>query len=177
MKKMVMALLATFILAACGDNEDAPKELSQEEAAKMIEEGTVGYEVVDGTYTEAENVSEEMEQQLLTAFNEYLTALNEKNLEKFKEILAVEAEGFSYEEEIKYVSNVFEQYDTISRVSKEAYVIKYIEGKEAHILSNMDVTMVEKETNNELKWQERTVMVFILEEGKWKLSSVHARQI
>ena len=177
MKKMVMVLLATLILAACGDNEADPKELSVEEAAKIIEDGTVGYEVVDGTYTEAENVSEEMEQQILAAFNEYLTALNEKELEKFKEILAVEAEGFSYEEEIKYVSNVFEQYDTISRVSKEAYVIKYIEGKEAHILSNMDVTMVEKETNNELKWQERTVMVFILEDGKWKVSSVHARQI
>ena len=172
-----MMLLATFMLAACGDNEDAPKELSPEEAEKIIEDGTVGYEIVDGTYTEADNVSEELEKELLDAFDYYLTAFNEKDINKFKEILAVEAEGFNYDEEIEYVKNVFEQYSSISRISEEAYVIKYIENKEAHLLSNMSVSMVEKDTKNTLEWLERTVMVFILEGGQWKLSSVHAKQI
>lgn len=58
MKKWLVAVMALFVLAACGDNESnnnaSPKELE-----KTIDDGTVGFEVLGDSIQEATNVPEE----------------------------------------------------------------------------------------------------------------------
>lgn len=173
MKKIVMMLLATFMLAACGDNEDAPKELSPEEAEKIIEKGTVGFEVADGNIEAAANVPAEEKENIIAAFNEYMDAFNEKDIERYKKTISPNAEGFDYEADIAEVEKVFDQYSKIERSATDVTIVKY-EENEAQVFSNMKAEMVEKDTDIPLAGEARTVIVFVKESGAWKVSSVHS---
>ena len=173
MKKMVMLLLATFMLAACGENEDTPKELSVEEAQKIIEEGTVGFEIADGNIEAATNVPAEEKEKLIAAFNEYMDAFNQKDIERYKKTLSPNAEGFDYEADIAEVEKVLAQYSKIERTAADVTIVKY-EETEAQVFSNMRAEMVEKDTDIPLEGEARTVIVFVKESGDWKVSSVHS---
>lgn len=55
MKKWLVAVLAVFVLAACGDKQEA----SPENLQKTIDEGTVGFEMMGDSIEEATDVPEE----------------------------------------------------------------------------------------------------------------------
>lgn len=173
MKKMVMVLLATFILAACGDKEADPKELSMEEAEKLIEEGTVGFEIADGNIEAAANVPADEKEKIIAAFNEYMDAFNVKDIERYKKTISPNAVGFDYEADIAEVEKVFAQYSKIERTASDVTVVKYEDG-EAQVFSNMKAEMVEKDTDIPLIGEARTVIVFVKENDAWKVSSVHS---
>ena len=51
--------------------------------------------------------------------------------------------------------------------------MKYSE-EEAQVFSNMTAKMVEEASDIEMTGEARTVVVLVNEEGKWKVTSVHA---
>lgn len=173
MKKLAIALLALFVLTACGDQDESPKELSADEAEKIINEGTVGFEIADGNIEEAANVPPQEKEKIKAAFNEYMDAFNEKDIARYKETISSNAAGFDYDADIAEVEKVFEQYSEINRTAKDVTVVKY-EENEAQVFSNMTAEMVEKDTEIPLIGEARTVIVFVKENDAWKVSSVHS---
>lgn len=167
MKKWLVAVLAVFVLAACGNNE---KETSTEDIQKTIEDGTVGFEVLGDSIQEAANVPDDEKNEILSAFDEYIAAFNEKDLERYKNIISKNAKGFNYEEDVQAVSDVFKQYD-VNRIAEDVTIVKY-EKEEAQVFSNLITETKEIETGAELAGAGRQVTVFV-KEDEWKVSSIY----
>lgn len=167
MKKWLVAVMAMFLLAACGDNE---KEASPEEIQKTIDDGTVGFEILGDSIQEAANVPEEEKDQILSAFEEYIAAFNEKDLERYKQIISKNAKGFKYDEDVQAVSGVFEQYD-VNRTAEDVTIVKYSKD-EAQVFSNLKTETKELETGAEMSGVGRQVTVLV-KEDQWKVSSIY----
>lgn len=166
MKKWLVAVMALFMLAACGNEKDA----SPEELQKTIDDGTVGFEILGDTIQEATGVPEDEKNNIISAFDEYIAAFNEKDLERYKNIISKNAKGFNYEEDIQAVSAVFEQYD-VRRTAEDITIVNYNE-EEAQVFSNLKTETKEIETGAELSGVGRQVTVFMKEDG-WKVSSIY----
>ena len=167
MKKWIVAVMAVFVLAACGDKE---KEAAPENLQKTIDDGTVGFEILGDSIQQATNVPEEEKDQIISAFDEYIAAFNEKDLERYKQIISKNAKGFKYEEDVQAVSEVFEQYD-INRIAEDVTIVKYSED-EAQVFSNLKTETKELETGAEMSGVGRQVTVFV-KEDQWKVSSIY----
>lgn len=166
MKKWLIAVMALFVLTACGNKEDT----TTKDVGKEIDEGTVGFEILGDTIQEASGVPQQEKEKILAAFDEYITAFNEKDLERYKNIISKNAEGFQYEEDIQAVTKVFKQYD-INREAQDVTIVKYKEN-EAQVFSNLNTETKEMETGAELAADGRQVTVFV-KEGQWKVSSIY----
>lgn len=174
MKKWLMALFASVVLAACGGNEeDTTKQLSTEDLDEVIDEGTVGFEIIDGDIEEATGVPEDEKKKIINAFEEYMNSFNDKDIERYKQTISKDATGFDYETEITEVEKVFNQYSTIKRSAEDVTIVKY-SNEEAQVFSNMKAEMIEKDTDIPLVGEARTVVVFVKEGDAWKVSSVHS---
>ena len=167
MKKWIVVVMAVFVLAACGDKE---KEAAPENLQKTIDDGTVGFEILGDSIQQATNVPEEEKDQIISAFDEYIAAFNEKDLERYKQIISKNAKGFKYEEDVQAVSEVFEQYD-INRIAEDVTIVKYSED-EAQVFSNLKTETKELETGAEMSGVGRQVTVFV-KEDQWKVSSIY----
>ena len=73
LKKSFLAVLTLLMLTACGNKKD---EMNAEEQQKIIDDGTVGFEMNGGQITKAENVPADEGKAILLAFNEYIEAFN-----------------------------------------------------------------------------------------------------
>ncbi|MGE7022733.1 nuclear transport factor 2 family protein [Solibacillus cecembensis] len=166
MKKWLIAVMALFVLTACGNKEDT----TTKDVGKEIDEGTVGFEILGDTIQEASGVPQQEKEKILAAFDEYITAFNEKDLERYKNIISKNAEGFQYEEDIQAVTKVFKQYD-INREAQDVTIVKYKEN-EAQVFSNLKTETKEMETGAELAADGRQVTVFV-KEDQWKVSSIY----
>ena len=71
------------------------------------------------------------------------------------------------------VKKIFNQYSVIDRKAEDITIVKYSE-EEAQVFSNMTAKMVEEASDIEMTGEARTVVVLVNEEGKWKVTSVHA---
>lgn len=167
MKKWLVALMAVFVLAACSDKE----EFDAEKAAKAIEQGTVGYEVLGGNIEEAQNVPAEVKEQLITAFTEYVDAFNAEDIDRYSATLSKNAKGFNYDQDLIEAQKVFNEY-TINREAEDITIVKYND-KEAHVFANLAVKMTEDATATELASKGRQVTVFAKEQDAWKVTSVY----
>lgn len=166
MKKWLIAVMALFVLTACGNSEDAtPKDVEKE-----IEEGTVGFEMLGNSIQEATGVPQQEKEEILAAFDEYIKAFNEKDLEHYKRIISKNAEGFRYEDDVQAVTEVFKQYD-VNREAQDVTIVKYKES-EAQVFSNLKTETKEIETGAELAGVGRQVTVFV-KEDQWKVSSIY----
>lgn len=166
MKKWLVAVLAVFVLAACGDKQEA----SPENLQKTIDEGTVGFEMMGDSIQEEADVPEAEKNNIISAFNEYIAAFNEKDLERYKNIISTNATGFNYDEDIEAVSDVFNQYD-VKRTAEDITIVKY-SGDEAQVFSNLTTETKEIDTGAELSGVGRQVTVLKKEDG-WKVSSIY----
>ena len=167
MKKWLVTVMVMFMLAACGDNE---KQTSPEDIQKTIDDGTVGFEILGDSIQEAANVPEEEKGQILSAFDEYIAAFNEKDLERYKQIISKNAKGFKYDEDVQAVSEVFTQYD-VNRTAEDVTIVKYSKD-EAQVFSNLKTDTKELKTGAEMSGVGRQVTVFV-KEDQWKVSSIY----
>jgi len=169
LKKSILAVFTLLILTACGNKNE---EKSPEELQKIIDEGTIGFEMADGVIKKAENVPANEEKAILAAFNEYVEALNAEEIERYMRTLSKNPKGYNLEEEKKFVLENFEQYD-IKRKVKDTVITKY-SGDEAEVYTDMTADLTEIKTNVKQVNSRRQITVFIKEDGEWKVSSVFA---
>lgn len=174
MKKWLLAVITVLVLAACGDTEQEKDNNTKEKSTEeVIEQGTVGFEVMGDSIEEAANVPAEEKEKILAAFHEYIDAFNAEDIDRYAETTSKHAKGFKYEEDIEAAKQIFSQYSVINRKAEDVTIVKYSE-EEAQVFSNMTADMVEEKTNIEMKGEARTVVVFVKEDGTWKVTSVHS---
>lgn len=166
MKNWVVILVgAFFLLTACSDqSEDAA-------SVKVAEEKTVGFEMMGGNVEEATNVPAKEKEKIIAAFNEYIDSFNEKDIERYGEILSKNAQGFNYEEDIEYAKETFESYDIV-REASDVTIVKYKEN-EAQVFSNIETVAKELASDVEHNKSGCQVTVFVKENGEWKVSSIY----
>ena len=171
MKKWFLAVMTVLVLAACGDTDTADNTTKTTD--EIIEEGTVGFEVLGDSIEEASGVPAEEKEKILAAFNEYIDSFNAEDIERYAQTTSKQAKGFKYDEDLETAKKIFAQYSVIDRKAEDITIVKYSE-KEAQVFSNMTARMVEEASGIEMTGEARTVVVFAKEEGKWKVSSVHS---
>ena len=169
MKKWFIAVMALFVLAlaACSNDE---KEASTQDLEKTIDDGTVGFEILGDSIEEVSNVPKEEKDQILSAFEEYIAAFNEKDIERYKEIISKNAKGFNYDEDVKAITEVFKQYD-VDRSAEDVTIVKY-KDDEAQVFANLTTETKELESGAEMSGVGRQVTVFVKEDS-WKVSSIY----
>ncbi|KOP77757.1 hypothetical protein AMS59_14000 [Lysinibacillus sp. FJAT-14745] len=164
---LTLLMLTALMLTACGNKKD---EMSAEERQKIIDDGTVGFEMNGGKITKAENIPADEEKAIIAAFNEYIAAFNSKEIDRYMQTISKNPKGFNYEEEKKYISEVFKQSD-VKRDAKHTTIIKY-NANEAQVHSNITVHLVQTKTNVKHESAGQQVTVFVKEDGRWKVTSV-----
>lgn len=171
MKKWLLALVTVLVLAACGDKDTDENTAKTNE--EIIEEGTVGFEVLGGSIEEVSGVPAEEKEKIVAAFNEYIESFNVEDIDRYAQTISKNPKGFNYDQELKDVKKTFDQYRVIDRKAEDITIVKYSE-EEAQVFSNMTAEMVEESSNIEVTGGARTVVVLVKEEGNWKVTSVHA---
>ena len=169
MKKWLLALVTALVLAACGDKDTNGDTAKTNE--EIIEEGTVGFEVLGGSIEEVSGVPAEEKEKLIAAFNEYIEAFNEEDIDRYAQTTSKQAKGFDYKLDLQEAQKVFDQYE-INRQAENITIVKYNE-EEAQVFANLKIEMTEEETNTQVSSQGRQVTVFVSEDGTWKVSSVY----
>ncbi|WP_285396599.1 DUF3225 domain-containing protein [Lysinibacillus sp. fls2-241-R2A-57] len=168
LKKSFLAVFTLLMLTACGNKDE---EMSAEDRAKTIEDGTVGFEMVGDNVEKATNVPAKEEKAILTAFDEYIAALNEEEIDRYMQTISKNPKGFKYDEEKVYATEVFNQFDS-KREVKNVTIAKYND-EEAEVFANMKMHSLQLETNVEHESAGRQVTVFVKEDGGWKVTSVY----
>src|SRR6056297_3583756 len=107
-KYIVFLALTALFLTACGNDEASTNTNSANDGEsasdkKALEHGLtdqseVGFEMAGGEIEEAKGVPKEERQAILSAFDTYMTAFNEEDLEKYLSVIATNPEGFDYEQ-------------------------------------------------------------------------------
>ncbi|MGE7999205.1 nuclear transport factor 2 family protein [Lysinibacillus sp. NPDC093190] len=164
---LTLLMLTALMLTACGNKKD---EMSAEEKQKIIDDGTVGFEMNGGKITKAENIPADEEKAIIAAFNEYIAAFNSNEIDRYMQTISKNPKGFNYEEDKKYTSEVFKQSD-VKRDAKDTTIIKY-NANEAQVHSNLTVHLVQTKTNVKHESAGQQVTVFVKEDGRWKVTSV-----
>ena len=171
MKKWLLALVTALVLAACGDTDTADNTAKTNE--EIIEEGTIGFEVLGETVEEASGVPAEEKEKILVTFNEYIESFNVEDIDRYAQTLSKNPKGFKYDQELDDVKRTFDQYSVIDRKAEDITIVKYSK-EEAQVFANMTADMVEAASNIEVTGEARTVVVLVKEDGTWKVTSVHA---
>ncbi|CAM5565581.1 hypothetical protein LSPH24S_04169 [Lysinibacillus sphaericus] len=80
LKKSILAVLTLLVLTACGNKDE---DLTAKEREKVIEDGTVGFEMMGEEVKKASNVPADEEKAILAAFDEYIAALNDEEIDRY----------------------------------------------------------------------------------------------
>lgn len=167
LKKSILAVLTLLVLTACGNKDE---DLTAKEREKVIEDGTVGFEMMGGEVKKASNVPADEEKAILAAFDEYIAAFNDEEIDRYMYTISKDPKGFNYDEEKVFAEEVFDQFDTKRDVTNVT-IAKYNE-EEAQVFANMTTHSLQVQTNVEHESAGRQVTVFVKEDGEWKVTSV-----
>jgi hypothetical protein len=179
----ILILTATVLaLAACNSNEEkvtnsgSANDIAPSDAQSVTDHGAkdkseVGFEMAGGNIEEATNVPKKEKAAIMAAFNEYMDAFNEENIDRYMNTISKKPEGFNYETEKTDVQAAFKEYD-ITRSAENATIIKYDENN-AQVFANLKTNLVQPSTGAKLERNGRQVTVFVKEDGKWLVTSVY----
>ena len=179
-KYMVLFAITTLLLTACGNGNDEKNEGSVNDGessneSNALEHGVtdqsdVGFEMAGGKIEEAKDVPKKEREAILAAFETYMTAFNEENLDAYMSVIAKNPEGFEYDQEETLVKETFAEYE-VNRTTEDVTLIKYDENQ-AQVFATLHTSMEQKETGAKLERSGRQVTVFVNEDGEWRVSSV-----
>ncbi|WP_017380205.1 DUF4440 domain-containing protein [Paenisporosarcina sp. TG-14] len=182
-KYIIMLVMISILLSACAskensddtgsvsDGESTSENSALEHEVKDQAKSEVGFEMVGTDIEEAQNVPAEEKKSLTEAFELYITAFNEEDLEKYMSVIATEPEGFDYQGEEKFVKETFTQYE-VNRTAEDVTVIKYNENQ-AQVYASLSISLKQESTGGKLDRTGRQVTVFIKEDGNWRVTSVY----
>lgn len=179
-KYIVFLALTALFLTACGnekaetnsnsanDGETASDNSALEHG--VTDQSEVGFEMAGGKIEEAKDVPKEERQAILTAFDTYMTAFNEEDLETYLSVIASNPEGFDYAEEKEFVEDTFAEYN-VNRTAEDITLIKYDENQ-AQVFATLQMTLEQETTGAQVNRSGRQVTVFTNEDGEWRVTSV-----
>lgn len=184
MKKIwgLLFLTTALLLGACSDDKDQPTNQSTADDGEVatgsgaidhgIDENGVGITVTGDTVEEASNVPAEEKKQILAAFDIYIDAFNDKDIDRYIDTLSANTESFDKEQERTYMTDeVFNLYD-LDREASDVTIVKYSE-TEAQVFAELKTKMKQIATGLEVEESGRQVTLFVKEENDWKVSSVY----
>ena len=171
-----------LLLAACSSNEDtntntgsvndvAPTNTQKTTDHGASDKSEVGFEMAGGNIEEATNVPAKEKEAILKAFDEYMEAFNEEDINRYMNTISKNPEGFNYEDEKVVVEQTFNDYDTI-RTADNPTIIKY-DKTHAQVFANIHIALEQPDTGAKLDRNGRQVTVFVKEDGKWHVTSVY----
>ncbi|MFJ7970413.1 DUF4440 domain-containing protein [Psychrobacillus sp. NPDC096389] len=178
---LTIATLA-LLLAACSSTEDTNEntgsvnDIAPTDTQKTTDHGAndkseVGFEMAGGNIEEATNVPAKEKEALLTAFDEYMQAFNDEDINRYMKTIAKNPEGFNYDDEKVVVEQTFNDYDTI-RTADNTTIIKY-DKTQAQVFANIHIALEQPDSGAKLEREGRQVTVFVKEDGKWLVTSVY----
>ncbi|WP_088009512.1 YybH family protein [Indiicoccus explosivorum] len=189
MKKWMLAAGMAALLAGCSGEEEAQNPDTAEAgyentndavghgiaddtvADDAAEDDTVGFTMGEDGMPVAAEVPKDERDALLDAYDAYIQAFNDEDLDAFMDVLAENPEGFDREEDKQLLIDTFEQFETTYTPS-DVTVVKYEEDR-AEVFAVIDVDMVDAEADTNLSQTGRQVVVFAKEDGDWKVTSLH----
>lgn len=183
--KLSGIVLTINLLAACSPtsgetNSDSTSDLVPQGKQAIethgaeetsTEQDEVGFEVAGGVIEEATNVPEEEKKQIIQAFQNYIGAFNEENIDAYMEQISENPQGFSYDSELQFVEETFAEYDT-KRTASDVTIIKYNED-EAQVYSNLEIELEQQSTGGKVSSSGRQITVFSKENEQWLVTSVY----
>lgn len=173
-----------MLVSACAGDEPAESENStadlvpqgqpaiETHAAKSSDQETqVGFEMAGGVIEEAQNVPEQEREQIVQAFEQYIEAFNQENIDAYMARISENPKGFDYEAEKEFVKETFKEYDT-KRSPSDVTIIKYDE-QEAQVFANLSIELEQHSTGGKVATNGRQVTVFTKENNEWLVTSVY----
>ncbi len=176
---ILLLTLTALLLTACSNDESTNSgSVNDGESVNgsnalehgVTDQGEVGFEMAGGKIEEATNVPDEQRQAILSAFDTYMKAFNDEDVETYMSVIANEPEGFEYAEEEQLVRKTFKEYN-VDRTADNITLIKY-DKNQAQVFANFNISMVQESSGAELDRSGRQVTVFANEDGEWKVTSV-----
>jgi len=183
----IITIISLVVLAACSSSEESintgsasdlvPQGSSQVETHAASENkeseevAEVGFEMDGGKIEEAANVPVSEQEAILAAFSTYIESFNNEDIDSYMSVISKEPKGFSYETELQFVKDTFEQYDT-ARSAEDVTIIDYNE-QEAQVFSSITIDLEQNSTGGKATSTGRQVTVFAKEEGNWVVTSVY----
>lgn len=181
MKKIWIALSLTLVLAGCSDAKEPTQNSNTAEDGNAgaennavehgIKEEEVGFTLDDEGNAQAAEAPAAEKEAILAAYQEYIEAFNSEDLERYMSVIAEEPAGFDREEDKKALEEAFAAYDSTYATSDET-IVKYEEGR-AEVYARIDVTMKDPNSDKETGQAGRQVVVFVKEQGDWRVSALH----
>ncbi|PSL31621.1 SnoaL-like protein [Planomicrobium soli] len=181
MKKLITIIGLALTLAACSDSaEPSVNENTVEDGNSAnennaidhgIEDKSVGFTLGDDGKVIEADVPKEEANKLLATYKEYIDAFNQEDLERYMALIASNPEGFDRKEDEASLKKAFETYDVTYTTTNET-IVGYKESR-AEVFAEIDVLMEEPESGKSTKQSGRQVVVFIKEDGNWKVTSLH----
>ncbi|WP_342508765.1 nuclear transport factor 2 family protein [Sporosarcina sp. FSL K6-2383] len=182
MKKIIIftVMSVLLLLGACSKDEGtaSPNSGSVDDGETTagygaidhgVDDKQVGFNMLGGEIEEAADIPVEEKEQLLAAFDTYITTLNEQEVDAHLAMLSKDA--YDLEEERVFMEEQFSEYSLNYEVSNVT-IVKY-SAKEAQVFSNMKMSYKQLSTGLETNPSGRQVTVFVKEDGEWKITSVH----
>ncbi|TWT27945.1 nuclear transport factor 2 family protein [Planomicrobium sp. CPCC 101110] len=179
-KMMVMAGLA-LALAACSDSEEPSVNGNTVEDGNSanennavdhgIEDESVGFTLGDDGKVVEADVPEEEADEVLAAYKEYIDAFNEEDLQRYMNVIASNPDGFDRAEDEAALEEAFKVYNTTYSTGNET-IVGYEENR-AEVFAEVDVLVEDPNSEKSTKQSGRQVVVFIKEDGNWKVTSLH----
>ncbi|OCS86814.1 nuclear transport factor 2 family protein [Caryophanon latum] len=167
MYKWFAFITAAALLTGCSSDQHA----STEQPDTILQEKAVSFELAGDEVKEAASLPTKEKRDLLAAFDEYIAAFNEGDLERYMAMISKNPQGFDYDDDEEAAKEVFATYD-VNRQAVDVTVIDY-ESEAAQVFANLTIDMKERATGVSLSSSGRQVTVFVKEDGEWKVTSVY----
>ena len=168
LRTILLGAITIILLVGCSGKTETTNQNNPE---KIVEDNTIGFEMADGVVKEDKGIPAEEKTAIINAFNEYIDAFNEQDIERYMATLSTKEKGFKLEEERERAEVAFNSYE-IERNAEDVTVTKY--GKtEANVYATLKINLVERKTNVEHSSVGRQVTVLSKENGKWKVASIY----
>lgn len=183
MKKIqvLFVLAMILVLGACAGDKETPSNSGSTDDGEAVnqngaidhgvEDKGVGFSMTGESIEEAEGVPAEEKIEILNAFEAYIETFNEKDIDKYMEILSKDTESFDLEEERAYMLEIFEEYD-LNREASDMTIVKYSDS-EVQLFAQLQTSMKQLSSGLETEQKGRQVTVLTKDKGDWKVASIH----
>lgn len=168
-------IVGAMLLSGCGDDQEDKKEQQTETSDQQIsEDQNEQMSENPSPLKEAENIPAEEKEAILKVVNQHIQAFNEKNIEKYMEAISKNSESFKYEDEEKYVKDMFTKFDMKMEPENKLIIGYNKKEKTANIYMDIKSTTKDLSSGKIVEDSFRQISIYKKEKDGWKLISTSA---